>query len=317
MLPCYGTSPNGHRWIYVQPQHTGSQTVVKFLRETLNVTSCGHGHFPAALLPAEIQRENFTFAFSFVANPYRRVLSNAAFHRAFNTRGSAPLRPSAEQVELFNQRVVRSRPGSDGNNVSQGLFPVDDFQRACGDARQAKHCWDVVSQTAMLGGYRSLRFVGCSESLASDLSTVLRLLGYVVPGDGQLQLHRRCHSERCATDYREEDEGSAAKNGSSPTWCVPNVPNAYLPVSCTQPTAIPRPPPVRTPMCAPSRAEGTLSTPQPNARPALLASQVRTRGRGHRPHSVPRRLSGVQLLVASGRDVYHGTLSTSPWLRTA
>ena len=78
---CYGTSPTGIRWMYVQPQHSGSRRAVHWLLQSeqrLNISTCLHGHYMSG--PGDVGPIDFSF--SFVANPYRRVLSNAEFHQA-------------------------------------------------------------------------------------------------------------------------------------------------------------------------------------------------------------------------------------------
>lgn len=211
VTPCHGTSPSGHHWLYVQPQHTGSQAVVDYLRDALNETSCGHGHYTAAELPAALLN-NVTFVFSFVANPFRRVLSNAAWHHTFGygSAGRTPERPSLQQVLDFNERLARSRSAHGGEEYASRGFPID-WSR-CKPHLATTMCWDVLPQTRMLSGYRALHFVGCTESLTSHLREVLRLLGY---GDRHVELSKHCHSELCETHRGSQQTTSRPHNESA------------------------------------------------------------------------------------------------------
>ena len=69
---CHGVAPSGARWAYMMPQHVGVNAVVYFLGDDADglTRTCMRGHFYEGC--------GATFAFTFVANPYRRVLSAAA-----------------------------------------------------------------------------------------------------------------------------------------------------------------------------------------------------------------------------------------------
>ena len=72
---CHGRAPTGQRFAYVMPQHTASRSIVSLLYHDLGQETCYHTHHvPNAKLLACL---NITFVFSFVAHPYRRVLSGA------------------------------------------------------------------------------------------------------------------------------------------------------------------------------------------------------------------------------------------------
>lgn len=74
LIPCHGVSPNNYRWVHAMPQHTGTATIHNYINNNnLSTKPCLHSH--DAIFPKDT-----TFTFSFVANPFRRVLSNA-FHR--------------------------------------------------------------------------------------------------------------------------------------------------------------------------------------------------------------------------------------------
>lgn len=153
--PCHATSPNGEHWVYIQPQHTGSATVQPYLRHVLGIKTCRHGHFMTP--PSEVR--NATFAFSFVANPFKRVVSYAAYLGVIS--GQRHQKTTHEQdVTLFRAWVkkvldTKGRPRRHDGHASFYLFrQVDMFQQY------------------------PLRFVGCTSTLAADLQRVLKHLGY-------------------------------------------------------------------------------------------------------------------------------------------
>ena len=70
---CYGDSPSGNRWLYLMPEHTGTDTAVRWLQR-LAPDTCAHGH---NLHPGQAPAKT-SFAFLLVANPFKRVLTSAA-----------------------------------------------------------------------------------------------------------------------------------------------------------------------------------------------------------------------------------------------
>jgi hypothetical protein len=136
---CSGISPStGVRWSYVEPQHTATGTVVRYLKDRLNVSSCHHGH--TTWHPSDV-----TTSFAFVANPFARVLTSAAYHGAVGGNETAQ-----RQVSSF-RTWVRQQPQP-----------------------------PIYGQKALHSHFPNL-WVGRIESLASDLETVLARLGYTVP----------------------------------------------------------------------------------------------------------------------------------------
>jgi len=76
---CWGVGPTGVRWAYLMPRHTGSGTGHQYLSKQLKVLSCKHEH------NNNVWREQrATFVFAFVANPFRRLLSSAAWNSAIS-----------------------------------------------------------------------------------------------------------------------------------------------------------------------------------------------------------------------------------------
>lgn len=71
---CSGMSPNQQRWFLLQPQHSGTGTLCNFFHDQLNVTSCKHAHTP----PHRVCVSDFSVILA--ANPFRRLISSAAWH---------------------------------------------------------------------------------------------------------------------------------------------------------------------------------------------------------------------------------------------
>jgi hypothetical protein len=71
---CSGMSPKQQRWFLLQPQHSGTGTLCNFFHDQLNVTSCKHAHSPPLGVCAS------DFAVILAANPFRRLISSAAWH---------------------------------------------------------------------------------------------------------------------------------------------------------------------------------------------------------------------------------------------
>jgi hypothetical protein len=173
MSPCVATSPTGTRWVYVQPQHTASATVQPYLHDQLGITSCGHGHFPMKLLPiSPAARANITFAFSFVANPFKRIVSAAGFFGVINGQRHHNHTSHADDVAHFRSWLYKH------------LSPE-------GTPKKSETMSDLYSQADMLSGYPT-RFVGCQSNLASHLYQVLKQLGYALPQRGVVFAHNHC-----------------------------------------------------------------------------------------------------------------------------
>ena len=71
--PCEGVSPNGTRWLFVMPQHTGTGAVVALLRELRRPVHCLHVH-------SRVELRDVTprgFVFMFAADPLKRAVSAA------------------------------------------------------------------------------------------------------------------------------------------------------------------------------------------------------------------------------------------------
>lgn len=146
---CTGTSPTGQRWLYLQPQHTGSGTVCSYLTHVLKHRTCVHGHF---YLPPPHLDIKGVFAFGFVSNPYRRLLSSAMFHRI--------LKPSLgdKNVPVFKKWIQSGMGTKEGARFHMFSVPL-------------------YVQSGMFQHF-PMRFVGCTSQLDAHLQQVLKLLGY-------------------------------------------------------------------------------------------------------------------------------------------
>jgi hypothetical protein len=134
---CEGVSPTGTHWSYVQPQHTGTGSVVRFLyRSGISTSSsCQHDHTVS-------HSKSVTHSFAFVANPYKRVLSNAVYSKVLENQ--------SDPVRAFRAWV------------------------------RSQRCAPVVLQTALLACH-PVKFVGRTTALARDLRTALQQVGYTMP----------------------------------------------------------------------------------------------------------------------------------------
>mmetsp|Transcript_30676 Transcript_30676/g.94952 ORF Transcript_30676/g.94952 Transcript_30676/m.94952 type:complete len:420 (+) Transcript_30676:187-1446(+) len=118
---CYGDSPSGNRWLYLMPEHTGTDTAVRWLQR-LAPDTCAHGH---NLHPGQAPAKT-SFAFLLVANPFKRVLTSAAFNKIIaSARQRFPDRTRSDDVKAFNEWVLglRSPPVRPQMSVLAG-FPV-------------------------------------------------------------------------------------------------------------------------------------------------------------------------------------------------
>ena len=102
---CHGVSPTGVHWAYAQPEHSGTVSVVNYLQKQMNVSTCGHDHHSGARFwwlapPAPDTTE---FAFTFVTNPYRRLLSHAAFLGVISGGKIRHNRTLVEEVRRFRR----------------------------------------------------------------------------------------------------------------------------------------------------------------------------------------------------------------------
>ena len=156
-LGCYGVSPGGLRFVYVQPQHTGTGTVCPTIEYTpfagpqsknlenggLAWKSCRHHH------PPEAWGEDADVAFVFSNNPYRRVLTSAVYQEVIPA--AATTSPSQQNIQDFRAWVKRNRDGP-----HRALYSMSE-QIANANVRTT--------------------FVGRVSSLTDDLNGVMRLIG--------------------------------------------------------------------------------------------------------------------------------------------
>ena len=167
---CSAISPSGISWSYIMPQHTATGTIARYLTKTLGIASCHHMHTFG-------HPDSVTTSFGFVANPFSRMVTNAAYHGVI---GNATFGPD-HQVAKFRSWVL-------------GL----ENPKVCG-------------QKAMFNYFPDVR-VGHVETLAADLETMLVRLGYTVP-----QSPIVFGEEHCITSCAENSTGPAAAGEGADT----------------------------------------------------------------------------------------------------
>ena len=158
--PCWGDSPRGTRWVYAMPEHTGTATVHPFLYThapelgiELNASSAANGcqHSHEALHPP---RTNLTFAF--VANPFRRVLSNAAHNSVISVGKKSTNRTTEEEIEAFRKWVNHTFCVKVHHNIP--------------------HC--IWQQASVLRLFPKPLLLHATNNLTRGFAETLRVLGY-------------------------------------------------------------------------------------------------------------------------------------------
>ena len=167
---CTVVSPLGVTWSYIMPQHTATGTVSRYLNHNLGIKGCQHMHTVGH--PSSV-----TTSFTFVANPFSRMLTNAAFSNVIGNARFGPL----HQVANFRSWVLSlEKPPICGQKAMHNYFP------------------DV--------------WVGHVESLAADLETVLVRLGYTLPESPIV-----FEEEHCITSCAKNSTGPTASGRSADT----------------------------------------------------------------------------------------------------
>ena len=146
--PCEGVSPNGTRWLFVMPQHTGTGAVVALLRELRRPVHCLHVH-------ARVELRDVTprgaFVFMFAADPLKRAVSAAMY---------ANLLDRASDIEnrcALKMHACAAAKRSSNRSLSVFPPPMHSFFGA---------------------GVPAPDFVGRTAHLQEDLDRVLLRLGY-------------------------------------------------------------------------------------------------------------------------------------------
>ena len=102
---CEGVSPTGTRWAYAMYPHTGTVSVSNFLdqkqqRALLNTSGCKHQHAPCCRAATDA-------VISFVANPFRIVLSMAAYIGVVDGSRTAAWAAAGRHRDLTNRTVAQ------------------------------------------------------------------------------------------------------------------------------------------------------------------------------------------------------------------
>jgi hypothetical protein len=175
---CSGTSPTGVRWVLTTKPHTGTGTTVKFFQEqavALNVgneTKCAHSH--------AFCRMNAT-TLAFVANPYRMVLSSAAYMGAISgSRHVYRDRTEVDEVRHFRAWLL----GSNATQLGLGQCQTTNQLPGWGRCKQTPGhgggwYWVPESQAAWLRAFSPTSLIiGRTVNLQRDMRAVLAQLGY-------------------------------------------------------------------------------------------------------------------------------------------
>jgi len=189
--PCTGVSPKGKRWVYAMPSHTGTGTAAHFLMQhtaELNITSCAHsGH--AVCPPADS-----AVAFTWVANPFRRVLSNAAYRGAISGSRRTFNRTATEEVAALAAYVRRL------HYIDKDVVSI------------APHGQNMAVQVEYLRRFPApLKFVGRTALLQEDMQRLFSYLGYKPIATHFTETH--CGAS-CAKSTRAGGAGGGLFNAS-------------------------------------------------------------------------------------------------------
>ena len=192
--PCTGVTPDGKRWVYAMPSHTGTGTAAHFLMQhkvELNITSCLHsGH--AVCPPA-----GAAVAFTWVANPFRRVLSNAAYRGAISGSRRTFNRTTAQEVSALAAYVRRLR------HIDRDIISI------------APHGQNMAVQIEYLRRFPSpIKIVGRTARLQEDMERLLAYLGYTAAGQGPSALSSVTFTEtHCGASCASSNHAGGAGGG--------------------------------------------------------------------------------------------------------
>ena len=188
--PCKGVAPNGRRWLFVMPQHTGTSVVASLLRESLHA-HCRHYHTPVAardLGPAEEASD--TFVFLFAADPFKRVVTSATYNNVL-------YRKTFDENFCAFKKHVCAAPGF-GNST-----PVP------GNSDGKRFGLIPPPMYAFLGAGVNASFVGRLDRLQEDLSRVLAILEYPPANLTKWHCISACH--RHHSDQLDAADSSAIR----------------------------------------------------------------------------------------------------------
>ena len=141
---CWGVSPSGVRWAYLMPKHTGSATGWSYLHDQLKIKTCAHVH--SNVVQYQV---GATFTFAFVQNPYRRLLSAAAWLGVISG-GKVRFegRSRRDEAKMFSKWLLAHRQAP------------------------------LASQVEFIGKTNALSFVGRTATIERDLPRALEAAGY-------------------------------------------------------------------------------------------------------------------------------------------
>jgi len=172
-IGCSSVSPTGINWSYVMPQHTGTATVFLYLRSTLGIwhSTCLHEH--TSWHPKDVSN-----AFTFVADPFHRALSSAAWHEVIGRKGQTKW----DEVKSFRE-WLKSYHGNE-----KALFAFLHGQKR-------------------MHSYFPVTSIGRTDSLAADLENFLTALGYSLPVTPLVFNQTHCITS-CGSEQKPENQGA-------------------------------------------------------------------------------------------------------------
>lgn len=186
-MPQHTGTATIHPWLVDHASEMGINLKLSFRGSQLNKPRFdGHGclHSHEQAFPP-----NTSTSFSFIANPFRRVLSAAAHYGAISGGRVARTKPITEEIDDFRHFVAH---------------------RMCAmNHRMIPHC--IWQQNSLLKGFPRPLLLYDTANLAEGFASVLRALGY--PHDifkGFTQIH--C-SATCLTPL---DDRAASREGETP-----------------------------------------------------------------------------------------------------
>lgn len=189
---CWGVSRTNVTWLYIQPQHTGTGAVTRIIDYAIQceqpqgcqetpVSICPHNHSIRRDTLDWFLNKTDTVTFTFLRNPFRRLLSNAVFHQVIGTTGRD------EDVMKFRSWILTNYPypGS----------PVHDFRRLSSKNTRNHLNWGrhhlekehsktlraenhFLGISEVMGKPRPSDMYGRVSHLTEDLVTILKRIGF-------------------------------------------------------------------------------------------------------------------------------------------
>ena len=154
---CAGVSPTGVKWVYIQPQHTATAAVSRALVRATH-TRCRHAHDWGGEDTDALADEGYV-AFTFLQNPFKRVLTHANFLRKAESTGIL-------NVTTFRDYVYMAYGG--------GKYKI----AVSGKLKGADQVAATNSISRLMGNSHARDLFGRVSHLQDDLVGICKKLGY-------------------------------------------------------------------------------------------------------------------------------------------